>query len=115
MTAPSEQKTARSPIGEFGDLILRNRVGCVAGWRAAGPLPALTWQTPRDWIEYNTVWPHSALGCLTPTDYAEAWAAGHRTHNERINKGSGQRGVALHCCFRDLVLRLNSDLRQGVA
>lgn len=57
MAAPSEQKTARSPIGEFGDLILRNRVGCVAGWRAAGPLPALTWQTPRDWIEYNTVWP----------------------------------------------------------
>ena len=86
MTAPSEQKTARSPIGEFGDLILRNRVGCVAGWRAAGPLPALTWQTPRDWIEYNTVWPHSAFGCLTPTDYAEAWAAGHRTHNERINR-----------------------------
>jgi hypothetical protein len=114
VTAPSEQKTARSPIGEFGDLILRNRVGCVAGWRWPDRC-RLTGQTPRDWIEYNTIWPHSALGCLTPTDYAEAWAAGHRTHNERINKGSGQRGVALHCCLRDLVLRLNSDLRQGVA
>jgi hypothetical protein len=65
----------------------------------AGPLPALTWQTPRDWIEYNTVWPHSAFGCLTPTDYAEAWAAGHRTHHERINRGPGQRGVALHLLF----------------
>lgn len=42
---------------------------------------------------------HSALGCLTPTDYAEAWAAGHRTHNERINKVSGQRGVACIVVF----------------
>jgi putative transposase len=31
-----------------------------------------------DWrIEYNTVRPHSALGYLTPTDYAKAWAATH--------------------------------------
>jgi len=56
---------------------------------------ALTWQTPQGWIEYNTVWPHGALGCLTPTDYAEAWAAGHRTYNERINKGSEGRCLAL--------------------
>jgi putative transposase len=29
-----------------------------------------------DWrIEYNTVRPHSALGYLTPTDYAKAWTA----------------------------------------
>jgi hypothetical protein len=28
-----------------------------------------------DWrIEYNTIRPHSALGYLTPTDYAKAWA-----------------------------------------
>jgi putative transposase len=27
-----------------------------------------------DWrIEYNTLRPHSALGYLTPTDYAKAW------------------------------------------
>jgi putative transposase len=27
-----------------------------------------------DWrIEYNTLRPHSALGYLTPTDYANAW------------------------------------------
>jgi putative transposase len=31
-----------------------------------------------DWrIEYNTVRPHSALGYLTPTDYAKAWTATH--------------------------------------
>ena len=31
-----------------------------------------------DWrIEYNTVRPHSALGYLTPTDYAKAWTANH--------------------------------------
>ena len=31
-----------------------------------------------DWrIEYNTLRPHSALGYLTPTDYAKAWAATH--------------------------------------
>jgi putative transposase len=28
-------------------------------------------------IEYNTVRPHSALGYLTPTDYAKAWTANH--------------------------------------
>jgi putative transposase len=29
-----------------------------------------------DWrIEYNTLRPHSALGYLTPTDYAKAWIA----------------------------------------
>ena len=33
-----------------------------------------------DWrIEYNTVRPHSALGYLTPTDYAKAWTATHPT------------------------------------
>jgi putative transposase len=33
-----------------------------------------------DWrIEYNTVRPHSALGYLTPTDYAKAWTAIHPT------------------------------------
>jgi putative transposase len=32
----------------------------------------------QDWrIEYNTVRPHSALGYLTPTDYAKAWTANH--------------------------------------
>jgi putative transposase len=31
-----------------------------------------------DWrIEYNTVRPHSALGYLTPTDYAKTWTAKH--------------------------------------
>jgi putative transposase len=31
-----------------------------------------------DWrIEYNTVRPHSALGYLTPADYAKAWTATH--------------------------------------
>jgi putative transposase len=31
-----------------------------------------------DWrIEYNTVRPHSALGYLTPTDYAKAWTNDH--------------------------------------
>jgi putative transposase len=31
-----------------------------------------------DWrIEYNTLRPHSALGYLTPTDYAKAWTATH--------------------------------------
>jgi putative transposase len=28
-------------------------------------------------IEYNTVRPHSALGYLTPTDYAKSWTANH--------------------------------------
>ena len=33
-----------------------------------------------DWrIEYNTLRPHSALGYLTPTDYAKAWTADHPT------------------------------------
>jgi putative transposase len=31
-----------------------------------------------DWrIQYNTLRPHSALGYLTPTDYAKAWTATH--------------------------------------
>ena len=31
-----------------------------------------------DWrIEYNTLRPHSALGYLTPTDYAKAWTTTH--------------------------------------
>jgi hypothetical protein len=31
-----------------------------------------------DWrIEYNTLRPHSALGYLTPTDYAKTWTATH--------------------------------------
>ena len=31
-----------------------------------------------DWrIEYNTLRPHSALGYLTPTDYAKTWTANH--------------------------------------
>ena len=30
-------------------------------------------------IEYNTLRPHSALGYLTPTDYAKAWTATHPT------------------------------------
>jgi transposase InsO family protein len=31
-----------------------------------------------DWrIEYNTVRPRSALGYLTPTDYAKAWTTHH--------------------------------------
>jgi putative transposase len=28
-------------------------------------------------VQYNTVRPHSALGYLTPTDYAKAWTADH--------------------------------------
>jgi putative transposase len=37
------------------------------------------WVLVEDWriIEYNTVRPHSALGYLTPTDYAKAWTATH--------------------------------------
>jgi putative transposase len=32
----------------------------------------------QDWrIEYNTLRPHSALGYLTPTDYAKAWTTTH--------------------------------------
>jgi putative transposase len=32
----------------------------------------------KDWrIEYNTARPHSALGYLTPTDYAKAWTTNH--------------------------------------
>jgi putative transposase len=32
-----------------------------------------------DWrIEYNTVRPHSALGYLTPTDYAKVWTTNNR-------------------------------------
>jgi len=31
-----------------------------------------------DWrIEYNTIRPQSALGYLTPTDYAKAWTTTH--------------------------------------
>jgi putative transposase len=31
-----------------------------------------------DWrIQYNTLGPHSALGYLTPTDYARAWTTNH--------------------------------------
>jgi putative transposase len=31
-----------------------------------------------DWrIEYNTIRPHSALGYLTPTDYAKTWITTH--------------------------------------
>jgi putative transposase len=31
-----------------------------------------------DWrIEYNTLRPHSALGYLTPTDYAKTWTTTH--------------------------------------
>ena len=31
-----------------------------------------------DWrIEYNTLRPHSALGYLTPTDYAKTWTTNH--------------------------------------
>ena len=32
----------------------------------------------QDWrIEYNTIRPHSALGYLTPTDYAKTWTINH--------------------------------------
>ncbi len=31
-----------------------------------------------DWrIQYNTLRPHSALGYLTPTDYAKTWTTHH--------------------------------------
>jgi transposase InsO family protein len=29
-------------------------------------------------IEYNTIRPHSALGYLTPSDFAKAWTATHQ-------------------------------------
>jgi transposase InsO family protein len=33
-----------------------------------------------DWrIEYNTLRPHSALGYLTPTHYAQSWTINHPT------------------------------------
>jgi putative transposase len=43
-----------------------------------------------DWrIEYNTVRPHSALGCLTPTDYAKAWTATHPALSQRMDQQPG--------------------------
>ena len=40
-----------------------------------------------DWrIEYNTIRPHSALGYLTPTDYAKTWTPTNpNSHNRWIN------------------------------
>jgi transposase InsO family protein len=40
-----------------------------------------------DWrIEYNNLRPHSALGYLTPTNYAKAWTATHpHSHNTWTN------------------------------
>jgi putative transposase len=40
-----------------------------------------------DWrIEYNTLPPHSALGYLTPTDYANTWTTNQpRSHSEWTN------------------------------
>jgi transposase InsO family protein len=43
-----------------------------------------------DWrIEYNTLRPHSALGYLTPTDYAKAWTANHPELSQRMDQHSG--------------------------
>jgi transposase InsO family protein len=46
-----------------------------------------------DWrIEYNTVRSHSALGYLTPTDYAKSWTlpTPHSHSGWTNNPGSGQ-------------------------
>jgi putative transposase len=51
-----------------------------------------------DWrIEYNTVRPHSALGYLTPTDYAKAWTGTHPELSSRMDQqpGSGQQDLIL--------------------
>jgi putative transposase len=48
-----------------------------------------------DWrIEYNIVRPHSALGYLTPTDYAKAWTATHPALSWQVDQqpGSAQPG-----------------------
>ena len=43
-----------------------------------------------DWrIEDNTVRPHSALGYLTPTDYAKAWTAIHPARSYRVDQHRG--------------------------
>jgi hypothetical protein len=47
-----------------------------------------------DWrIEDNTVRPPSALGYLTPTNYAKAWTTNHPERSYRVDQqpGSGQR------------------------
>ena len=46
-----------------------------------------------DWrIEDNTVRPPSALGYLTPTNYAKAWTTNHPELSYRVDQqpGSGQ-------------------------
>jgi transposase InsO family protein len=40
-------------------------------------------------IEYNTLRPHSALGYLTPTDYAKAWTANHPHSHHAWTKQPG--------------------------
>jgi hypothetical protein len=43
-----------------------------------------------DWrIEYNTVRPHNALGSLTPTDDAKAWATIHPELSYRVDQQLG--------------------------
>ena len=54
-----------------------------------------------DWrIEYNTVRPHSALGYLTPTDYAKAWTANHPNSHSgwTNNRGPVSSPMARQCC-----------------
>ena len=44
----------------------------------------------QDWrIEYNTTRPHSALGYLTPTDYAKTWTITHPALSERVDQQPG--------------------------
>jgi Integrase core domain len=43
-----------------------------------------------DWrIGYNSVRPHYALGWLTPTDDAKAWATSHPELSERVDQQLG--------------------------
>jgi hypothetical protein len=56
----------------------------------------------QDWrIEYNTVRPHSALGYLTPTDYARTWTH----HPPRTLIESGPTTGSDQCVLSDLVPR----------
>jgi putative transposase len=44
----------------------------------------------QDWrIEYNTLRPHSALGYLTPTEYAKTWTTNHPHSHSRWTNNQG--------------------------
>ena len=60
---------------EWSSLIPRR---CTDRRRRPECVPLVAQVLVEDWrIEDNTVRPHSALGYLTPTDYAKAWTTHH--------------------------------------